>query len=148
MRDCKERRGFRVNCYPLLPPFGSPSPGIRPLRNGRGRLRFSWKFSASYSSDHLFLVCGLLFIVAHGAIPPVHLALMKLNIGRKTSKQAESRLGAIPLDLPTHTFKLLNKSSDFLKHTLLFGQVLRIKRAHLGQNGIELSAIVTGELTF
>lgn len=52
------------------------------------------------------------------------------------------------LDLPTHTFELFNESSDFLEHTLLFGQVLRIKRAHFGQNSIELSAIFAGELTF
>ena len=73
---------------------------------------------------------------------------MKLNIRRKTSKQAESRLGTISLDMPTHTFELLNESSDFLEHALLFGQVLRIKRAHLRQNGIELGAIVTGEFAF
>lgn len=62
--------------------------------------------------------------------------------------KAVQTAGTIQLDLPTHTFKLLNESSDFLEHALLFGQVLRIKRAHLGQNGIELSAIVTGEFLF
>ena len=56
--------------------------------------------------------------------------------------------GIHPSDLPTHTFELLNESSDFLEHALFFGQVLRMKRAHLGQNGIELSAIVTGEFPF
>ena len=49
------------------------------------------------------------------------------------------------LDLPTHALKLLNKSGNFLKNTLLFCQVVRIKRAHLGQNGIEFGAIVTGK---
>lgn len=52
------------------------------------------------------------------------------------------------LDLPTHAFKFLNESSDFLEHALLFCQVLRIKRAHLGQNGIELNTIVTGKFPF
>jgi len=36
------------------------------------------------------------------------------------------------LDLPAHTFELLNKSHDLLEHVLLFGQVLRIQRTHLG----------------
>lgn len=48
-------------------------------------------------------------------------------------------------NLPTHAFKLLNKRRYFLENSLLFGQVLRIKRAHLGQNGIELSAIITSK---
>lgn len=52
------------------------------------------------------------------------------------------------LDLPTHAFKFLNESNDFLEHALLFGQVLRIQGAHLGQNGIEFSAIVTGKFPF
>ena len=54
----------------------------------------------------------------------------------------------VTLDLPAHPFELLDESSDFLEHALFFGQVLRIKWAHLGQNGIELSTIVAGELTF
>ena len=67
---------------------------------------------------------------------------------RPTDSKAVQTAGTIQLDLPTHTFELLNESSDFLEHALLFGQVLRIKRAHLGQNGIELGAIVTGEFAF
>jgi hypothetical protein len=67
-----------------------------------------------------------LFIVAHGATPSVHFALMKLNIGRKTLKQAEPWLGTIPLDIPANAFKLFNESGYFFENALLFCQVLRI----------------------
>lgn len=60
----------------------------------------------------------------------------------------QAELITLRLNLPTHAFELLNKSGDFLENALLFGQVLRIKRAHLGQNGIELSAVFTGKLPF
>ena len=53
---------------------------------------------------------------------------------------------SISLRLPTYTFEFFDKSSDFLKNALLLCEVLRIERAHLGQNGIELSAIFTGKL--
>lgn len=56
--------------------------------------------------------------------------------------------GMILLDLTTHAFKFLNKSSDFLEDSLLFFQVLRVQRTHLGEKSIELSAAVTGKLPF
>jgi hypothetical protein len=40
------------------------------------------------------------------------------------------------------------KAAIILENALLHGQVLRIQRTHLGQNGIELSAIVAGEFPF
>ena len=61
------------------------------------------------------------------------------------ASQWERAIGSLS-DLPTHTFELLHKRSDFLKHVLLFGQILRVQRTHLGQNGIEFSAIFTGKL--
>ena len=51
---------------------------------------------------------------------------------RTTDLKVVQTDGTIPLDLPTHTFKLLHKSGDLLEHALFFGQVLRIKRAHFG----------------
>ena len=53
-----------------------------------------------------------------------------------------------PSDLPAHPFELLNKSSNFLEHALLFGEELRIKRAHPGQNRIQLGATLTREFPF
>ena len=50
------------------------------------------------------------------------------------------------LNQATHAFELLHKSSNFLKHALLFGQVLRMQWTHRWQNGIQFGAIVTGEL--
>lgn len=44
-------------------------------------------------------------------------------------------------DNPPNPFELFNKRGDLLKHALLFGQVLRIKGAHLRQNGIKLPEI-------
>jgi len=46
------------------------------------------------------------------------------------------------LNRSTHAFELLHKSSYSLKHSLLLGEVLRVQRAHLGQNGIEFGSIL------
>lgn len=50
-----------------------------------------------------------------------------------------------PSNLPTHAFKLLHKSGDFLEHALFLGQVLGIKRTHFRQNGIEFCTAVAGK---
>jgi hypothetical protein len=52
------------------------------------------------------------------------------------------------LDLPTHAFEFFNKGSDFLKNALFFREVLRIKRTHLWRDGIKLSSIIAGKLSF
>lgn len=85
--------------------------------------------------------CGQVKSFQEFASLPVAVAAADLAIGLKVSLTD----GTTPLDMPTHTFELLNESSDFLEHALLLGQILRIQRAHLGQNGIELRTAVTGK---
>lgn len=61
---------------------------------------------------------------------PTGLALDAFAFDRALAQQVGEVDGELahmhPSDLPTHTFELLNESSDFLEHALLFGQVLRI----------------------
>ena len=47
--------------------------------------------------------------------------------------------------MPTYAFELLNESSNFLEFASFCGQVLWVERTHLGQDGIELRAIVTSK---
>jgi len=50
--------------------------------------------------------------------------------------------------LPAHPFEFFDKIRDLLEHTVLFGKILRIERAHSGQDGIEFSAIIAGKFAF
>lgn len=79
-------------------------------------------------------------------------ARMRLHNSGPLEGEKPSKLTSFPaeatLDMPTHTFELLNESGNFPEHALLFGEILRIKRAHLRQNGIEFSTIVTGKFPF
>lgn len=55
------------------------------------------------------------------------------------------RREARSLQLPPHTLELFNKGRDLLKYRLLLGQELRVQWAHLGQNSIELCAVLAGK---
>lgn len=55
------------------------------------------------------------------------------------------RREARSLHLPPHTLELFNKGRDLLKYRLLLGQELRVQWAHLGQNSIELCAVLAGK---
>ena len=52
------------------------------------------------------------------------------------------------LKLTTNTFEFFDKSRNFPEHALFLGQVLRIERAHLGQNGIQFGACLAGKFPF
>ena len=74
----------------------------------------------------------------------------------RTRLRTQPKTGAHPemswfpqkaLNFSTNTFKLFYKGSYLFKNALLFSQVLRIQRAHFGQNRIQLCTIIAGEFT-